>query len=371
MTRLATLERSFPTLLMLVSPFRWLSKSRRRIGIAAIVTLSIIASPLVWWAMQLFGLPDIGDPFDIAAFQNSIVADERNAFVLYESRGLSARGNGTPAALADNRANGLARWPDAPPNVRRWVEENREALATYRQGTERPDAFDRATGFDRQSFKTIGALSRLHLMVLLEASRREEQSDMAAHGDGTAPAAHPSGTSQCTIPAIGAIRVVRWHRELRNRLMTWATDPRTTPQLLRRALDDMVACDSLAVSEVDSLKSSYIDVKWLLDSPANPGRRAPLARFRRFWNPNYTLSPETVHDLWNAWRFVRHEPDRSDRVIRLVTANWLAYFELPEDKRPKPDLAAVLLDLYQFGPELPAQRGRWLPRRSTAGWPQP
>ena len=42
-------------------------------------------------------------------------------------------------------------------------------------------------------------------------------------------------------------------------------------------------------------------------------------------------------------------------MIRLVTANWLAYFELPEDKRPKPDLAAVLLDLYQFGPELPAQ----------------
>ena len=95
------------------------------------------------------------------------------------------------AALADNRANGLARWPDAPPNVRRWVEENREALATYRQGTERPDAFDRATGFDRQSFKTIGALSRLHLMVLLEASRREEQSDMAgAMGMVLRPAAH-------------------------------------------------------------------------------------------------------------------------------------------------------------------------------------
>ena len=32
--------------------------------------------------------------------------------------------------------------PKAYPEVRRWVEENREAMALFRRGTERPDALD-------------------------------------------------------------------------------------------------------------------------------------------------------------------------------------------------------------------------------------
>ena len=34
--------------------------------------------------MQLIGLPDIGDPFDLAEFHASTVPEERNAFVLYD-----------------------------------------------------------------------------------------------------------------------------------------------------------------------------------------------------------------------------------------------------------------------------------------------
>jgi hypothetical protein len=33
---------------------------------------------------QLFGLPDIGDPFDVRAFQSCTIPDERNAFVVYD-----------------------------------------------------------------------------------------------------------------------------------------------------------------------------------------------------------------------------------------------------------------------------------------------
>ena len=51
-----------------------------------------------------------------------------------------------------------------------------------------------------------------------------------------------------------------WHGRLRDWLTTWAADPRTTPALLRRALDDVVACEALAPSESDSLKAGYLDV---------------------------------------------------------------------------------------------------------------
>ena len=43
----------------------------------------MIAVPLLWWSIQLVGLPDIGEPFDVAAFRSFRIPDDRNAFVLY------------------------------------------------------------------------------------------------------------------------------------------------------------------------------------------------------------------------------------------------------------------------------------------------
>src|SRR5262249_43668323 len=80
-----------------------------------------------------------------------------------------------------------------------------------------------------------------------------------------------------------------------------------------------------------------------------PGRDVPLLWFRRFRHPEYQLEPEQIQGLWDAWRFVRREPERSRRVIRLLTANWLAYYGLPPEKRPKPDQSVASLDLVPLG----------------------
>ena len=148
--------------------------------------------------------------------------------------------------------------------------------------------------------------------------------------------------------------IKHWHRDLRNRLLTWADDRKTTPALLRRAIDDVTACEALAPSEQDSLKAGYIEVIDLLEGSRNPGRSVPLMRFRRFWNPDFQLTPEQIQTLWDTWRFIRREPERSRRVVRLLTANWLAYLDLPEGDRPKPDLKAASFDLYRFGSQAPA-----------------
>jgi hypothetical protein len=44
-----------------------------------IAVLAIIASPSLSWLLQLTGLPDIGEPFDVAAFRAFKVPDDRNA----------------------------------------------------------------------------------------------------------------------------------------------------------------------------------------------------------------------------------------------------------------------------------------------------
>jgi hypothetical protein len=353
MTRLGTWHRSFPTLLLVAAPIRWIGKSRKRIYGAVILVLAIIASPPLWWFLQLTGLPDIGEPFDVAAFRASRVPDDRNAFVLYsEAAALLAR----PEYHATSGLNDmLAHWSSASPDLRRWADENREALATYCRGSARPDALDPNAGLDRESFKTFSALWSFRLLALLNASQLEEQGDMAG-------AWNLYRAMMRTIHHVGMHgdvyrrnMVQRWHRDLRNRLMVWADDKRTTSALLRQAIDDVTACEALAPSEPDSLKAGYLAASALLESPRNPGHHVPLVRFQRFWHPDYQINPEQIQALWDGWRFFRREPERSQRLIRLISANWLAYLDLPADMRPKPDPQCAAFDLYRFGPQASPQ----------------
>jgi hypothetical protein len=74
------LRQSFPTLRLLASPFRLCFRSRRRVMAALTILLGPIATPFIWWNVELAGLPDIGDPFDVAEFRAMSIPDERNVF---------------------------------------------------------------------------------------------------------------------------------------------------------------------------------------------------------------------------------------------------------------------------------------------------
>jgi hypothetical protein len=365
MTRLASLRRSFPTVRLIVAPFRWIGKSRRRIWCVVLILLAMVAAPALWWATQLWGLPDIGDPFDVVAFWASTIPDDRNAYVLYRQAETVLEPWEPYRKTAGNKVNMLASWSKAVPELRRWAEENREALALFRQGTERPDALDSllvAQDGLGETWRRYNNLYSLQVLALLEGSRLEEQGDMAGAW----------GWYRAVLRAIRHIGmhatifrrhlIQRWDGDLRSRLITWSADPRITPAVLRQALDDVIACESLAPSEIYSLKAEYVGVDSMLDGPDNMGRHIPprwlinLASSKAARPIVPFLNPELMRSVNNAWRFWRREPERSRRVIRLVVANWLAYYELPPGKRPDSDPNPKLsYDLYPFGPEAPAK----------------
>ena len=355
MTRLVAVRRNFPTLVLLLAPLRWAGKSRRRVFGTVVFLVALVAAPPLWWMTQLVGLPDIGEPFDTAKFRAVTIPDDRNAFVLYRQAAALLKPLAPYTQKTKGRIDHLASWSEALPEVRQWVEDNRPALAIYRQGTERPDALDVVTSHDRQSYKTIQALgSSFRLLALLEASRLEEKHDMAGAWGWYRALVRMSHhiSMHGSISMRGLI--ARWHRQLADRLEVWSADSSTSPALLRQAIDDLTACESLLPSDRDSLMAGYLEAEWLLDSPGNPGHEVPLARFARFYNPRYTLNPEQLQSLWDTWRSLRREPERSRRVIRLLTANWLAYEDLPPERRPKPDPGVVSFDFYSLGPEAPA-----------------
>ncbi len=307
MTPVAVFRRSFPTPVLI---FRWITKTRRRVYSILVVLLGILAAPPLWWEAQLIGLPDVGDPFDVAAFRSRTIPDDRNAFVLYNQAAAQVKpilGYFKRPKTSDEL---FARWSKADEDIRRLLAENREALVIFRQGTERPDALEPAIGTGQDSYETLPAGFSFRLMVLLEASRLEDdQGDMAGAWGWYRAMVRTIHHAGMRGSAQRRSSVELWYRRLRERLATWAADPRTSPALLRTALADVVACEALSPSVQDALKASYLNVSRLLDSPKNPGRKAPLKKFRQLWNPRDPLLAGEIQPLWDAWRFWRREPD--------------------------------------------------------------
>jgi hypothetical protein len=376
MTRTATLHRNFPTLWWLTTaPWLWLVKSRRRIWGLVAVLLAMIAGPPLWWVMQLVGLPDIGEPFDVEGFSSARIPDDQNAFVLYRQAAALLK----PLKQADTskapRVDVLLGWSKAAPEVRRWVEENGGVLALYRQASERPDTLDPPMASQPERYWDLHSfLDWFQELALLEASRREAHGDMAGAWDWYRAVLRTIHHICRRGTLIRRLISQRWHGELRNQVTSWAQDSRTTPALIRRALEDVIACEALAPSESYTLKAEYLNAEELLADRYNPGRHMPpawlksLGSMQAIESLGIVLTPEQLQSIVAAWRFSRREPERSRRVLRLVTANWLAYFELPPDQRPSPDANVAPWELYAFGPAAPAKAralspealGRWL-----------
>jgi len=215
--------------------------------------------------------------------------------------------------------------------------------------------------------KTFSALWAFRVLVYLEASRLEDQGDLAGAWNWYRASLRTIYHAGMHSDVYRRNFIQRQHRELHNRILICSDDRRTTREMLRRAIDDVVACEQLAGSEQDSLKVGYVEVMAMLDGPHNPGHQVPLMRFRRFWNPDYQLTPEQIQSFWDAWRFVHQEPERSRRVLRLLTANWLTYLEQPEAARPKPDPTVASFDVYRFGDDVPTA-ARAISPEALDGW---
>jgi hypothetical protein len=368
MATTSALGRSFPTLRFAVAPLTWPLRTRRRRRTAAVL-LATIAAPIVWWSIQLMGLPDVGEPFDVQAFLSSRIPDDRNAYVVYQE---AARRFRTPDPTFKWTPLSFHQDPPRPRSAaesRRWIEENREAMELFRRGSERPDAQDLIPPTDPEWSRMIEALWWFHQLAVLEAGRLDQEGDPA--GAWQWYLADLRATYHATLRGTSTARLYAGlrHEELRLRIRDWASDRRTTPAMLRRALDDVVACGAFRPSETHTLRSEYLQLRQWLDGPRNPGRNGPHMQLQRFFaSRSYRPWPEQMMAMADAWRFWRGEPERSRRLLKLVFANWLAYESLPTDRRPAADPNAFGRHVfYAFGPGAPAP-ARALPPAALVRW---
>lgn len=353
----SSVDRNFPTLRRLAAPFRWFFRSRRRVLTATAVLLAMIATPPLWWSIQLMGLPDIGDPFDVAAYRSFTIPDDRNAFVLYREAAAKLKPLEALRQSKDDSLNPRDPWSKAGPLVRRWLEENREAMELFRRGTERPDALNPDGPSLYRLHALMSALYAFKDLALLEASRLEDGGDMAGAWTWYRAALRETAHAAMRGTTPERYGAQMQHLEIRRRIDSWAADPRTTPAMLRRALDDAIACEALAPSDSHTIRADYLLQEPFLTGPHPPGRNDLIFRLKTFRinSTEYQIDPDLIGNVVDAWRAWRREPERSRRTLRLAVANWLAYQDLPPDRRPAPDTSTSgAFDFYAFGPEAPA-----------------
>jgi hypothetical protein len=327
----------------------------------------------IWWLTSLNGLPDIGDPFDVAAFRASSIPDDQNAFAFF--RRANERLGRLPDFPGGYATAATGAWSGVDPKVRAWVEANGPALELFLRGAECRDGISRRPG-EPYSYRYSDDLgpAYLRMLALLEGGRRAEGGDMAGAWDcyravlrSTVLTARRGAMGERSFAGVH-------HGWLRKRLETWAADRRTTIPQLRRALEEAVESRTRPEWHAFSLRMDYLDWMRRLETMRHPDFYA-LQEEKTWRVGDMELPRDVIVFLYHARRFLLREPERSRRAIRLLFANWLAQADGPEWQRTKAAARAVLrattradsVMLYPVGLEAPAV-ARVLSPDELASW---
>jgi len=311
---------------------------RRPLASAAGAGVLVVAGVWAWWSTQLWGLPDIGDPFDVAAFESARVPEDRNAFVEYSEAGpmvyMAYQGMGE---AAPSWPTYLPVWSEAGQPWRDYVARARPALALWRAGTEKPDAlYVHPEGLSYSTgFPVSQRIRSLAQLAILEGSRLEGQGDMAGawgwHRAALRSSRHSGRHGFQVERMIGAAI----HEEVVKAITRWAADPRVDPSMLRRALDEVIAIDGMTAPPSDAIKVEYLLFSRSRNDPAMVGSvlASKVEGVPADWCQELPVPAVVKQPIQAARVLAGDDRERSLRVFRLMTANWLAQVDKPPSRR--------------------------------------
>jgi len=320
---------------LMISPLVLLERTKgwkRRALAFLYLVIALMLGAFGWHSLCLWRLPNVPEPFDLVKYGRVKVSDADNAMVAYRD---------VFAKFGDLHAGSykVSDWSAADPEVRRWAEEHRKALEAWLPTNDRPDSLlgqpeELRMRSDQEPLQRIRPYVRL---TLLEASRLEESGDLAGAWRmyrGVLRASRHAGRHGGSIQRLMGSGFLR---QSRPRIEAWTDRPGMTAELLRRAIGDVEACRAMTSSASEMVRAEYFSA---LDAVNDRDR---------WWQLSDTGSYSNVHwynqfgsGRW-AHRFLRREPERSARVLRLITAGYLAQCDRPTALRPRMRFAANMI----------------------------
>jgi hypothetical protein len=335
-----------------------------RILLVVMIGLAVAAAALaLWWLNSLNGLPDIGDPFDVAEFQAFRIPDEQNSFTLVRR----ANQKVTPMPLNLNVGD---------PGLHDWFEANCPLVGQFIQAAECADGISGPEDVDNWRYYPVETNwgGTLFALTYVEGGRRADSGNMAGAWDCYRAILRMYVHLRRRERLMIRVRADLHLGELQQRLAKWAGDPRTTIPQLRRALEAVVACRPRPEWDAFRLKRDYLDLMQFLDGPVNPPPEQ-IEEELTYRLGDVELPADLGLRLHSIKRQLAREPERSRRVIRLLYANWLAHVENTDPQRRRPAVRARLsiaqrtasVALYPVGPDAPAG-ARALSPQEVASW---
>lgn len=333
---------------IVAAPAIWLERSRGRWRLVLIALYGILAAVLgmlVWREASVRAIPNVADPFDGIATNAASFDENQNAFHFYAQACATLRR--LPMREGDPDGRGSAAralvcwakvWSDIDPELKKWKDQNAEALRLWRTGAEQNFAADTPIetpeGPQWRGWDELAVWIGFPTLVRIEAARLEAQGEMS---DAWAwyrallrsyrhiGASGPFDRNQTYLVEF------RSQKDVRSAIQLWASDPRTDAALIRRALADVDSLDTLTVDELALLRAFYRTTQQHLNAPS-PDVRARVREElenRRGSQDWYSHAPgvEWLHE------FSFHEPERSRRVARHIFQNWRAYVRLTPSQR--------------------------------------
>ncbi len=295
--------------------------------------LSLIALSIGWYFHPLRGLPDVGEPPGVAAFRDREVPDADNAFTYYKAA--SERLVRCPADVGND-------WASATTPARQWVDQNQEAVALFLEGSTRPDAqYIRPRTITVNTILPVTQnLRDLARVVLLEASRRRQEGDPASawpYYHAVLRASRHSGRNG--VPIERLVGAAIWDAATPP-IESWAVDPRLDVATLKAALADVEAAEALTAPLSDQVIAEYLMFMQTIDDPRSGG---PFSSFVTSLGvaPRPLLTIGNWSFTWDSVRnsgaslWIRGEPEKTKRLLKLTFANWLEYCDRPRVDRPR------------------------------------
>ncbi len=350
-----------------------------RATIALAICVLIAATGLgIWWLTCLNGLPDIGEPFDVAAFRSFRVPDDQNAFAyLRQANAKLTPIRGEKGDYGTYPRGPKFSWSSTSPMWRDWAEANREAFELFRRGALQSDASLR----DGDSAREVDPTWGMNLAIL-EGSRRQESGDTAAAWDCYRLVLQMITHCRRRGSAVQRYNGKRMNRGLQYQLTDWAADPKTTIAQLHVALEEVLKSEPNPDWNIAAIKSAYVELMRAIERPMPVSAQQELEGEWTLRLGDMTLSPAMIDYIETARRFLLREPERSRRVLRLLCASYLAHAEARERPPSAPAVWArftyqistnpirtgkINVPLYPASPEAPDE-ARALPPEKLAGW---
>jgi hypothetical protein len=354
----------------------WAARRARQISrLLSILGFALFLGAGVFWVWRqasLLALPDVGDPFDVAAMEAGAPTADHDAFAIFGQarRKLIPRPELPKAVL---NAGPTVGWSNADPKLRQWVELNREALNLFKQAAEQDD------GRGHTRHETVATYEHVYLgffvwLALLESSRLEEQGDIAGAWEWHRAVIGMRAHIMRRGTAFERLFACYHTAPLRGGIAQWAANPKTQASDLRRAVADCNANEPRPEWESSSLKVDYMLAIGELER-SGPARGISDDEMRDIRFGGEPLPPNLAESAVVFRRFLIREPERSRRVLQLVFANWLAHVDCADERQQKPAVRAKFLSgsidstvfLYPTGKAAPAAASRIGPER-LAEW---